>query len=80
LIALKVLKATHVSTFQMVVVPGKVLSLFVSVSLDFFSIIPSVQFASTRELYTLHMVCCLDSPHNARRHTRTYVSIHCTTW
>ncbi len=53
----------------MVVVAGKVLSLFlslyVSVSLDFFSRILLVQFASTRELYTLHIVCCLDYPHNA---------------
>jgi len=60
LTALKVLKATQVSAFHMVVVAGKALSLSVSVSLDLFSRILSVQFASTRELYTLHMVCCLD--------------------
>jgi hypothetical protein len=49
----------------MVVVAGKALFLTVSISLDFFNKILLVQFASTRELYTLHMVCYLDSPHNA---------------
>jgi hypothetical protein len=36
LIALKVLKATHVSAFHMVVVASKALSLSISVSFDFF--------------------------------------------
>jgi hypothetical protein len=80
LIALKVLKATQVSAFHMVAVASKVLFLFIYVSLDFFSIIFSMQFASSKELYTLHMVCCLDSPHNARRHTRTYACTHCAAW
>ncbi len=42
------LKATHVFVFHMVVVVGKALFLSISISLNFFSRILSVQFASTK--------------------------------